>query len=64
MHMLVLESLCKVVVFVTELGGKSTNYRVFLFACTGRGPIIANMHITRERTPIFSPFFTDDNNKW
>jgi hypothetical protein len=31
---------------------------------TGRGPIIANLHVTRERTQIFWPFFADDNNKW
>ena len=29
---------------------------------TGRGPIIANLHVTRERTRIFRPFFADD--KW
>ena len=31
---------------------------------TGRGPIIANLHVTRERTQIFWPFFADDNNQW
>jgi hypothetical protein len=32
--------------------------------CTGRGPIIANLHVTHECTRIFWPFFADDNNKW
>jgi hypothetical protein len=32
--------------------------------CTGRGPIIANLHVTRERTRIFWPYFADENNKW
>ena len=32
-----------------------TNYR--------QVPIIANLHVTRERTRIFSPFFADNNNK-
>jgi len=32
--------------------------------CTGRGPIIANLHVTRERTRIFGTFSADDNNKW
>ena len=27
-------------------------------------PIIANLHVTREHTRIFWPFFADDNNKW
>jgi hypothetical protein len=45
-----------VVLFVCLYCGSRTNYR--------QVPIIANMHITRERTRIFSPFFTDDNNKW
>ena len=27
-------------------------------------PIIANLHITRERRRIYRPFFADDNNKW
>ena len=31
---------------------------------TGRGPIIATLHVTHERTQIFGPFFADDNNKW
>jgi hypothetical protein len=31
---------------------------------TGREPIIANLHVIRERTRIFGPFFADDNNKW
>jgi hypothetical protein len=26
--------------------------------------IIANLHVTRERTRIFWPFFAGDNNKW
>jgi hypothetical protein len=33
-----------------------TNYR--------QVPIIANLHVTRERTRIFWPFFAGDNNKW
>ena len=33
-----------------------TNYR--------QVPIIANLHVIRERTRIFWPFFADDNNKW
>jgi hypothetical protein len=33
-----------------------TNYRQL--------PIIANLHVTRERTRIFWPFFADDKNKW
>jgi hypothetical protein len=31
---------------------------------TGRGPIITNLHVTREGTQIFRPFFADDNNNW
>ena len=31
---------------------------------TGRGTIIANLHITCERTQIFGPFFADNNNIW
>ena len=31
---------------------------------TGRGPIIANLHITHDSMQIFWPFFADDNNKW
>ena len=31
---------------------------------TGRGPIIANLHVTREHMQIFCPFFADNNNKW
>ena len=42
---------------------KKTN-DVYVCASTGRGPIIANFHVTCERTRIFWPFFADDNNKW
>ena len=35
-----------------------------LQSTTGRGPIIANLDVTRERTQIFGPFIADDNNKW
>jgi hypothetical protein len=31
---------------------------------TGRGPIIANLHVTREHTQFFGPFFADNNNIW
>jgi hypothetical protein len=31
---------------------------------TGREPIIANLHVTRERTQNLWRFFPDDNNKW
>ena len=31
---------------------------------TSRGPIIAKLHVTRESTQIFGPFFADGNNKW
>jgi hypothetical protein len=31
---------------------------------TGRGPIIVNLHVTREGTGIFRSLFADDNNKW
>jgi hypothetical protein len=31
---------------------------------TGWGPIIANLHVTREHTQIFWPFFADDSDKW
>jgi hypothetical protein len=44
-----------VVLFVCLYWSRTNNSQV---------PIIANMHITRERTRIFSPFFADDNNKW
>jgi len=40
-----------------------TSHRIVLDV-TGRGPIIANLHVTRERTWIFWSFFADDNNKW
>jgi hypothetical protein len=35
-----------------------------VFVTTGRGPIIDNLHVTRERMQIFLPFFADDNIKW
>jgi hypothetical protein len=42
-----------------------TIYYVILIApsvfSTGRGPIIANLHITRERTRMFGPFLADNN---
>jgi hypothetical protein len=36
----------------------------FIYLFIGQGPIIANLHVTRERTRIFWPFFADDNNTW
>jgi len=47
---------------VSELS--QTSSTIGIVNTTGRGPIIANLHVTRERTRIFGPFFADDNNKW
>ena len=37
---------------------------IFCLPLTQQVPIIANLHVTHERTQIFGPFFADDNNKY
>ena len=39
-------------------------FDIQVFITTGRGPIIANLHVTRECTQIFGPLFADDDNKY
>jgi hypothetical protein len=47
-----------------EGNSRSAVFDIQVFITTGRGPIIANLHVTRECTQIFGSFFADNNNKW
>jgi hypothetical protein len=48
---------------VLDCGNSKYSAMTMFWGCTGGGTIIANLHITCERMPIFWPFFVDDNNK-
>jgi hypothetical protein len=39
-------------------------FNIKILDYTGRGSIITNVQVSRERTRIFGPFFSDNNNKW
>jgi hypothetical protein len=47
-----------------DCGNSKFSAMTMFWGCTGGGTIIANLHVTCERMPIFWPFFVDDNNKW
>ena len=39
-------------------------FNIKILDYTGRGSIIANVQVSRERTWIFGPFLAANNNKW